>query len=194
MSEQTKFSLKNKFKNWLDNSKFLQKIKKIKHLEIVIAVIFIAILLLVYFGNFSNSKENSSTSSIAYTSGMDYATAMENKLQTILSSIKGAGKVQVLISVKSGSEVVIATSTEEKRNTSTNSSGSTEAVTVVTNPIIVTQNGTSKPLVLMEILPEIQGVIVVAEGANDVKVKLNLLNAIQALLTVQNSNIQIFCS
>ena len=73
-----------------------------------------------------------------------------------------------------------------------NNKNKTENITVVENPIIVTQNGSSKPLILMEILPKVQGVIVVARGAGDVRVRLDLLNAIRALLEVNSENIQIF--
>ena len=38
--------------------KFLEKLKKIKHIEVYIAIIFIVVLLLIYLGNFNKSNEN----------------------------------------------------------------------------------------------------------------------------------------
>jgi stage III sporulation protein AG len=125
---------------------------------------------------------------------MQYAELLETKLSKTLSAIAGAGKVEVMVTLESGPELVIATSTDKKTNTTESGSNKTQSVTVVENPVIVTQNGTSRPLVLMEILPKIQGVIVVAQGANNIKVKLDLLSAIQALLSISQGNIQIFAS
>jgi len=172
---------------------FLKKIKNIKNFEMIIAVILGAVILLIYFGNFSSSESGSKTMN-EYMSSMEYATFLEKKLGSTLSAISGAGKVEVMITLESGPELIIATSTDKKTTTTESSGNKTESITVVENPIIVTQNGSSKPLVLMEILPKVKGVIIVSQGANNVKVKLDLLNAIQALLSITPSNIQIFSS
>jgi len=172
---------------------FLKNIKNIKNFEMIIAVILGAVILLIYFGNFSSSDSGSKTMN-EYMSSMEYATFLEKKLGSTLSAISGAGKVEVMITLESGPELVIATSTDKKTTTTESSGNKTESITVVENPIIVTQNGSSKPLVLMEILPKVKGVIIVSQGANNVKVKLDLLNAVQALLSITPSNIQIFSS
>ena len=99
--------------------------------------------------------------------------------------------MNVMVTLESGPELKIATQVDERTTSSTNSSGTNTSVTVVEEPIIITQNGEDKPLVLMEILPVIKGVVVVAEGAKDVATRLNILEAVQALLGISNSNIQI---
>ena len=90
-----------------------------------------------------------------------------------------------------GGLVKIATQVDERTNTNTNSSGSTTSVTIVEEPIVVKQNGEEKPLVLMEILPVVKGVVVVAEGAKDISVRLNLLEAVQSLLGLDSKSVQI---
>jgi len=45
---------------------------------------------------------------------------------------------------------------------------------------------------LTEILPKVKGVIVIAQGANDIRVKLDILKAVQALLGVSSSQVEIF--
>lgn len=174
---------------------FLKKIKNIKNFEVVVASILCAIILLIYLSNFFDTGTSSKSVSLSdYTSSMEYAKILETKLSSTLSAISGAGKVEVMITLESGPELVIATSTDKKTNTTESGSSKTESVTVVENPVIVMQNGTSKPLVLMEILPKVKGVIVVSQGANNIKVKLDLLNAIQALLSISPNSIQIFAS
>ena len=57
---------------------------------------------------------------------------------------------------------------------------------------MVEENGTSKPVILMELAPEIEGVIVVAGGADDVNVKLNIYKLLQAILSISSDKIQVF--
>ncbi|MDD4211434.1 MAG: stage III sporulation protein AG [Clostridia bacterium] len=175
---------------------FLKKIKSVKNIEFVIACVLGALILLIYFTNFTSSKTTNTNTNLngEYTTSITYAAFLEEKLSQTLSFISGAGKVAVMITLDSGPELVIATSTDQKTNTSQNGDNKTESITVVENPVIITQNGTSRPLILMEILPKVKGVIVVAEGASNMKVKLDLLNAIQALLDISSNNIQIFVS
>ena len=109
---------------------------------------------------------------------------MEDKLSKVLSNVSGAGKVSVMLTLESGSEIIVAKTKEERTNTSSNST----SVTVVESPVIVGK----EPLILMEILPKIKGVIVVAQGANDVAVRLELLRAVQALIDVDSNKIEIF--
>lgn len=174
---------------------FLKKLKNVKHIEIYICIIFIALLLLIYFAGFSSQKTNTTSVSgetasgeMLYTSSTEYARQMEEKISKAIGNIKGVGSVQVVVSVSSGGEVVIANNVEEK--TVENEDG--KNVTVVKTPIIVTENGTSKPIVLMEVLPKINGVLIVAGGAEDVNVKLNIYQALQAIINIPSENIQVF--
>ena len=45
---------------------------------------------------------------------------------------------------------------------------------------------------MVEKKPKIRGVIVVAEGASDIGVKLNLYNAVQTVLQVEASKVDVF--
>ncbi len=170
----------------LAESKFVKKLRGIKHIEIIILVVFIGVILLICFS--SNIFSNSSSSTVS----VSYATQIEERLEKVLSQIDGAGNVNVMVMVESSSTLVIATSKEEKTNSSTTSSSSSENTTVVETPIVITKNGTSSPLVLQEIMPEVKGVVVVASGANNVKVKLELLKAVQSALNLDISCIEIF--
>lgn len=105
----------------------------------------------------------------------DYVLSLETKLQKTLSSVSGAGKVKVIISLESGMETVIAT---EKQ---------TESGKTVEKPVIV--NG--KTVAIKEAYPEICGVIIVSEGAKNLSVKVALLNATCVYLDVPESKVEI---
>ena len=180
----------------LDKLPFMKKLKEVKYGGIIIAVIFFLILLFILFGNFNfdffgTSKKNVSSSTsgdaITYQTTAEYVENLEKKLTSLLSKVKGAGEVEVMISVKSGSGVNIAESTE----TTTKTSNGAEVTTVSTSPILIDMNGTSYPIIKEEILPEINGVVVVSSGAGNFNVKMYLISAVQTLLDLPQDKIQI---
>ena len=159
-------------------------------MKIIIPLLLVAFVILLYYST-KESSLSSSVSNVSYTSSLEYSNILESKLKGLLGGIDGVGNVSVMVTLESGPELKIATQIDERTNTTTNSSGTTTSVTIVEEPIIITQKGEDSPLVLMEILPVVKGVVVVAEGAKDVGVKLQLLEAVQALLDLPSVNIQI---
>ncbi len=164
-----------------------------KYKKIIAPVVALVVLGVVYMCLQIPTKSSSYTSSqIAYTSTMQYVDHMEARLRSILGSIKDAGEVEVMIAVDGSPELKLATTVEEKTTTTTSASGgSTQTVTVVTDPIIVEVSGEEEPLILMEIMPSITGVVVVASGASYTKVKLQMLEAVQALLNITGDKVKI---
>ena len=172
---------------------FIKQLLSIKNIKPIIAIIlFVVVALVVINIDFSKSKNttaaSANSSTTDYTSSKAYIDDLENRLTAILSAIKGAGQPRVMITIENGPEINVANQTEEK--TTTTGSGST--VTVVTSPILISVAGEDVPLVTSETVPKIQGVIVVSAGASDIRVRLDMLYAIQALLDVPKDNIQIF--
>ncbi len=176
---------KKEKKGLFGNVGFIQKLKSIKHIEIIIAVVLGAIVLLIYFSTFRST----STNNTAYeaTSTTEYAAMLEKKLSNVLSQINGVGNVSVMITLSSGPEYIYATNNEEEKNTSTAGGSSTTSITTTSEPVIISND----IVVIKEIMPSIGGVIVVASGAQNTKVKLEILKAIQALLDVPQANIEV---
>lgn len=182
----------------LSKIKLLEKLKKVKHIEIIAVAVLAVLIMLVWFidwGNTSNKTNNQVVSSS--NSVTDYAKELEKRLEDALSDIDGAGKITVMITLDGAKEVILASSTDEKKSsTTTTSSGGTindtETLTSNSEPIIITENGTSSPIILKEIMPPIKGVVVIAEGAGNIRVKLDLLKAVQALLSVSSNQVEIF--
>lgn len=177
---------KNKF-NLISKFAIFEKLKKIKGIEWIIVGIACIIVFLIYYSS-SAIKTDNATFDNTTSSSSQYACEIENKLSKVLSNVSGAGKISVMVTLESGSEIIVATSKEERTNTSSGSNNSTKSVTIVETPVIVGK----EPLVLMEKLPQIKGVIVVAQGAKDVSVRLELLRAVQTLIDVDSNKIEIF--
>lgn len=173
---------KSKDKKTFLNSLNLKGFKKIKNLLIILLLLIVAV---VFYNSLnSNSSTNTDISSGGYTTSVEYIKLIEAKLNKVVGEIKGVGKVSIMLSVVSSPELKIAENVEEK--TVTTSSGTTLVTT--SEPIIVDDS----PLVLKETLPDINGVIVVSSGASDVKVKLDILNAVSVALGISPNKIEVF--
>ncbi|HEY8444038.1 MAG TPA: hypothetical protein VIL24_04495 [Clostridia bacterium] len=173
------------------SSKLIEKIKSIKNFEIYIAVIFVALILLIYFSNFSCSSKKTSQER-NYQSAYDYCQQVETKLKRILSTIKNAGQVDVMITFESTPERVIAYITSTSSNISGNGDGIyNENTNNTSTPQIIYVKGDQMPLILKEISPKVTGVLVVAQGADDVKVKIDIINAVSVVLDVSPDKIKV---
>ncbi len=156
----------------------------------VIAVLCAAAVMIYFIPSKSNNKESTGISN----NTEEDAT---QKLEKVLSSIRGAGSVNVMITYVSGSEAVCASTTEKQVNTVTEKSengGTKESETVIENskPVTVGSGNGENALVVVEKEPEIKGVIVVAQGADNIKVRMDLQKAVETVLQVSPEKVEIF--
>lgn len=182
-------------KNYKDKLKeFYEKLKGVKNIEIIIAIVVIAVIILMYSFISTDKKKGETIIRNQEISGdQDLTLQMEEDLISILSQIKGAGEVRVMITYSGSTEKVIANT----RSTHVNSSNSGGSITTSTNtvtetPIIISSNGASRLYIIKEIMPQITGVIVVAKGASSASVRLELMRAVQTLLDINANSIEIF--
>lgn len=122
---------------------------------------------------------------------------LEERLKNILSKINGVGKVDVLISYSESSQTVAMynenvkeISTEEK-----DESGGTRLITennIQKDVIYQEENGEKKPITQKTIMPKIEGTIITAEGAGDINVKENIIQAVSAATGLASHKIQVF--
>lgn len=175
------------------SSKIIDKIKSIKNFEIYIAIIFVVLVLIIYFSSsFSCTSGKKPKEEDTYQSAYDYCQQVEKKLKNILSTIKNAGAVDVMITFESTPERVIAYITSSSSNISSGGNGIyNENTTNTSNPQVIYVDGDQIPLILKEISPKVIGVLVVAEGADDVKVKLDIINAVSVVLDVNADQIKV---
>lgn len=110
----------------------------------------------------------------------------EARLAAIISDIKGAGQVSVMITYEDSGEKDIAYEVKSGRTTK-------EAGGVLTENIDKQAVMTSgEPTVVKETYPQVKGVVVTAEGAADASVKNNIREAVQSALGVASHKICVF--
>jgi len=173
---------------------------------LVIAAVGVILLILVSDFNMSQrvpadvindmAKETNRLSAEA-TSMRDYEQLYEEGLQKILEKVAGVGQVSVMVNIDSTEEVVLGTNTRlNQRNTDENDrQGGTRKVTELTDDkqIVVLRgnSGGEQPLIVKRLKPNIRGVIVVAEGANNIRTQAMLVDAVQRALHVSANKISI---
>lgn len=160
-----------------------------KNLKIIIlCIIFVvALILFLKMSGTKSTTKTTTTSSIQYQTSLDYSKQLETKLESVLSQIKGAGNVKVMMTLDGSPELVYAMDSNEKVSNNTGGSTTTSSST----PILVQTNGTTSPLILTEVLPKVKGVIVVSSGANDISIKLDILNSVSTLLDISTDKINV---
>ncbi|KXL53048.1 hypothetical protein CLNEO_15910 [Anaerotignum neopropionicum] len=117
---------------------------------------------------------------------------MERRLAEILSKIQGAGQVDVMLTFRAGTESVVAHE-EKTEETRSQENGKNSENLRKESSVVMTEdgNGSTSPLVLMENFPQVEGVVIVAEGGNNAVVCQALSSAAQALLDVPAHKIAI---
>ena len=120
----------------------------------------------------------------------------EEKLERLLSMVKGAGKTKVMITYDTGYEKVTVQNSKVNKSSSGNSndSGGEKESTEFQeeNTTVMQGSGNSQqPFVSKEVLPRVRGVLVVAEGANNKRVNMELTDAVAAVLDVPYHKIKV---
>lgn len=195
--------------NWY--GKLLEKLGLQERKKLVDNVVVLIILGIVFIlagstffkggGKASENRvpsENDSVREVTKLLPTDDKGETERKVESILSQIKGAGKVSVMITYVSGKEAVIAYDQKSNENDTQEKDSGGGARNVRQNQQESSvayeeeQGGGKKPIVVKELQPAARGVVIVAEGAADEQVKERLCRAVQALLDVPLHRIQVF--
>lgn len=181
---------------------FMQKIKekKLKRSDWLILVLAGILILIIALPTDTKekkqaekSKENISKENNTMEASKD---EIERKLEDILEKIDGAGDVKVMITYQdSGTQVV-----EKDKNTSENSleeSDSTGGVRstkeqqLQESTVYEETDAGNTPFVSKELLPKVEGILIVASGGDNQKVKQNISEAVLALFQVEAHRIKI---
>ncbi|MCD8381747.1 MAG: stage III sporulation protein AG [Clostridiales bacterium] len=124
----------------------------------------------------ADTSEAETTVRTAETSLDDTVTDLEQRMAQALSQMQGVGETTVVLTVRSGTQLVLATDENgDKTETVIVSAGSSQQETVT----------------VQEIAPQLQGALVVCAGGGDPEVKLRVLQAVEALTGLSANQISI---
>ncbi len=159
----------------------------------VIVVILIAVLLLAFWNSGEEENPNKKDAAAISVSTMDneYITNAETKLGDILSEIKGAGKVKVMITFDAGEEKVLAKNQNSQLETEHSTDRTQSKSQQEEDILLYDSSGGEGPFVVKEKLPVPLGVLVVADGATSESIRLELYEAVKALYGISGHRVKI---
>ena len=186
----------------------LFKQKNITNLIILLLLVIMFYLVVSYFTGVNNitksektnlekvSKEDMNSNSQKDSEVLSYQEKQEKDLERILGKINGVGSVDVVINFQSSEVKVPAVDNSSQKSTTeeTDSEGGTRVNSQETDgDKIVMSNSSngSEPVILKTEKPEVLGVMVVAEGAEDSKIKYEITKAISSSYNISVDKVNV---
>ena len=182
-----------------------QTIIKIKDLSnkkqienVVIFLVLLIIVIIVINSLFGEEKETVKEGPKEVSISLEQnENDLEKSLKNILSKISGVGSVDVMVSYSN--TIMQVPMYDTKENTTvveeSDKNGGIRKTKEVANEqsiIYEEKNSVKVPAIKQTIMPEVVGVIVVAEGAGSQVVKENIKNAVEAVVNISAHRIQVF--
>lgn len=158
-------------------TEFIVKLKKDKKTALIIFSAILGMLLILFSGTPAEKTEKASESKT------EEMIEWEEKLQKLLSSVEGAGRVKVMITYETSDEEVFAYNKDESFRENEEKFSS--------DYILVENNGSETGLRLKTVYPEVKGVAVVCDGADDPVTKEQIISVISALFDISTKNISV---
>lgn len=189
-----KKKLISEFKKLLDDKKITNL------LTIALVIAFIILALNVFYPDMFKKEDIKSTLSEEVevnTIKEEYEETQKEELKSILEDMYGVGEVKVMISFKSGESKILAynsskqiVSTEEK---------DTEGGTRVSNQtddgstvVMTNEGGDNEPFIVETYKPKIEGIMILAEGASDSRIKYDIQKAVSSLYGLSAEKVNVY--
>ena len=143
-----------------------------------VLILCLGVVLMLLPGKSRTEPQPETESAPSASESFDLA-ALERQLSSALSEISGVGEAEVVLTLRTSGERVLA------QDTSEGASSDTETV------IVSTGTGTEEAVSVKTIYPKFQGALVVCEGADQAKVKLEVLQAVSAVTGLRSDQISV---
>lgn len=188
-------------------SDWMSKLKKPKKEQLVVLLLFGVLLVVIAIpttpGKTTAGGESETISGVEAATddieaaGLSYEEQLEKRLSAILSRVAGAGRVEVMVTLESRGERIVEKDTPESRKnveeTDANGGSRTTDEQDWGEETVYYEDGSGgkSPYVVKELEPNIEGVLVLAEGGGSAVVKQELLEAVQALFPIAAHKVKI---
>lgn len=195
----------NEMKDLLEKiKKHLEEMNNKKTINNLFIILLVTIIFLVVANIFLDSNKTEKEYAIdkepkeyTYSKEEDYSNYLEKKLVNILTKFNGVENVNVMVTLEDSTEKVTAANT----TTSTESSvekdaegGTREVIREDLSIQIITKGNDESLMVIKEIKPTVQGVIVVADGAEDPILREMLYESVKTVLGIAGNRVQVYPS
>lgn len=193
------------------------KMLKDKKIRNILVICLVAVFLLIAINVFQDSssfgskltsltsKNNKSESTASSTETLDHKTITETEYEeqqkadliNILKKMDGVGDVDVMIHFENGEKKVPAydNTTQKSTTEETDNQGGkrvNDQNTDNSKVVMTTKDGENQPFILTTIKPNIVGIVVVAEGAQDSKIKYEIEQAVSKLYNLSLDKVNVY--
>ena len=168
----------------------------------------VLLILLTFPGLFGSNKDNKNkndtelsylqigTNTTSYDSNT-YISELEGRLEEILRKVSGIGEVEVMITLKASKEQIPLKDvpyTQESLEEVDGEGGSRvdnriqkeESTVLVTN-----EDGKAQPYILQEREPEVEGILVIAEGGDNVLIIRDIMESAEVLFNIPMHKVKV---
>ncbi len=155
----------------------------------LISVFILGLVILIF--SIPTKKEVKPIQNIEHTN--NYERDLELRLENLLSQVYGVGNVKVMITLASSKEIILAEdiNTNESMVKEIDKVGSTkESSDKKKESKKIILDG-KNPLALKEIEPKIEGIIIIAQGGDNIFIKNELIKSAQTILNVDAHKIHV---
>lgn len=173
--------MKQRLENWLKDE------KKTRILLLAGALLAAVLFLGSLFSDDQETGEQTEESSVSENLEA-YASSLEQRMETLLAQIEGAGTVQVFLTLENGEETVYQSDTrrEESQSDQTGQHSSQDSVVLVEG-----ENGQKQALVQTQKPPAVKGVVVVCSGAENPQVQKQITEAVTAAFSISSTQVAV---
>lgn len=179
------------------------RIGKWKKEDYIVLALAGVLLLIIAMPVQSTSEKNSSTAGeetqgFSRESGVEteltadsYGEYWEKRLETALSQIEGVGKAKVMITLEDSGETIVEkdvplqTSTTKEQDSGGGTRQIQDYSSTESTVFYTDAEGRQVPYVVRESAPKVTGVVVIAQGAGNAKVKEQITRLLEALFDVE---------
>lgn len=194
----------------MDFSKLFQKLKnssegaKTKNLILICLTFIFIYIVFTFFTNkpmiptFSSNQNNTQQSvSTDKQTRQQYEDEQKSQLKNILKQIEGVGNVDVMITFESDETKVPAVDTNSQKNTNetTDKEGGKQSNSQESgsSKVVITSNSSgNEPLIVKTYKPKVVGVVVVAEGSENSKIKYDISKAVSNLYDLPMDKVNVY--
>jgi stage III sporulation protein AG len=127
-------------------------------------------------------------------SNAEYIRLTEEKLADIVGSVAGVGRVKIMLTLEQGPRYLYAQEgkTQQDRTEDVLASGQRKVESKDSSEqkyIMVDASGTKQPVVTAQLEPEIKGVVVVCDGADDIRVQTRVTSVVTTALGLSSAKV-----
>ena len=189
---------KNNTEKTKNHSLFTDLLKNEKVLSLIVICGMIGIGLIFASSYFDKNKtENLNETSQAEDNGFsadNYKQNISQELGNMISSIEGAGKTKIMVTLNGSVRELYAADTDIADKDSakkTNDNENTDKQNTEKKKYILIRgkDGSEKALSLGQLVPEIKGVLIICEGGDNDVIKEEITDAVSAALNLSKTHI-----